>query len=84
MKHYASPRFWAAYNQLPLEVRQLADKNFALIREDPGHPSLRFKSAGHHWSARVESGYRVLASRRGDEVLWFWIGTHADYDGLLR
>ena len=27
---------------------------------------------------------RALAVREGDVVLWFWIGTYADYDQLLR
>lgn len=36
------------------------------------------------YSARVGLGYRALAVRDGDDVVWFWIGTHADYDQLIR
>jgi len=42
-RHFASPRFWSLYEALPTEVRALADKNFALLRTDPRHPSLHFK-----------------------------------------
>jgi hypothetical protein len=27
--------------------------------------------------------YRALGVREGDEIIWFWIGSHADYDRLL-
>ena len=43
MKHSASPRFWALYEALPREARELADKSFALLRSDSRHPSLHFK-----------------------------------------
>jgi hypothetical protein len=31
---------------------------------------------------RIGLGYRALGIRTGDEVVWFWIGSHADYDQL--
>jgi len=46
LKHWASPRFWALYQDLPVEVRKLADKNFELLKADPRHPSLYFKRIG--------------------------------------
>jgi hypothetical protein len=56
MNHFALPRFWKHYNSLPQQVQQLADKNYALLRSDPFHPSLHFKKVGkdrHLWSVRV-------------------------------
>lgn len=84
MTHYASPEFWYHYRLLPDEVRQLADKNFALLRTDPHHPSLRLKKVGEFWSARVGLRYRALARHRDDGLIWFWIGHHRDYDRFLR
>jgi hypothetical protein len=43
MNHFATPEFWAHPRRLPSEVRELADKNFALLKASPHHPSLRFK-----------------------------------------
>jgi hypothetical protein len=40
MKHFATAGFWRHYRQLPKIVRELADKNFALMMLDPHHPSL--------------------------------------------
>ena len=85
MKHFASPRFWDAYEKLPESVRELADRNFALLKSDPGgHPSLHFKRVGRFWSARVGLRYRALATEVDGDLVWFWIGSHADYDALLR
>ena len=84
MRHFASPAFWAAYEQLPGPVRDLADKNFELLKRDPRHPSLHFKSVGRFRSVRVGYRYRALAVEVEDDLLWFWIGTHADYDALIR
>ena len=83
MKHVASPRFWALYRSLPAEVQATADKNYALLKDNPRHPSLHFKRVGSLWSARVGEQYRVLGQDIQDGVLWFWIGTHADYDNLV-
>ncbi len=83
MKHVASAKFWAHYGSLPAEVRATADKNFALLKDNPRHPSLHFKKVGTLWSARVGDQYRVLGKDVGGGVLWFWIGTHADYDNLV-
>jgi hypothetical protein len=41
MKHLASRRFWHAYEKLPHHIRELADRNFALLKQDPAHPSLQ-------------------------------------------
>jgi hypothetical protein len=53
MRHYASPKFWEEYRQLPEQVRVLADKNYTLLKQDPRHPSLQFKKIGRFWSVRL-------------------------------
>ena len=84
MNHRASPRFWTCYHRLPKETQQLADRNYELLRNDPNHPSLHFKRVGNFWSVRVGLHYRALAVEDGDDLLWIWIGTHAEYDGLIQ
>jgi hypothetical protein len=66
MEHRATERFWRAYHALPLEIRNRADKQFALLKSNPQHPSLQFKKVGEArgqevWSARVTLNYRTLA-----------------------
>jgi hypothetical protein len=83
MKHFASPAFWEAYEKLPANVRELADKNYKLLKSDPKHPSLHFKKVGQYWSVRIGLRYRALAAEVDGSMLWFWIGSHADYDSLI-
>lgn len=82
MRHYASPDFWAAYGKLPPQVRALADRNYALLKADPRHPSLHLKKAGRYWSMRIGLRHRALAIELDDGL--FWIGSHADYEAMLN
>ncbi|MGH2516683.1 MAG: hypothetical protein ACRDHP_13600 [Ktedonobacterales bacterium] len=36
------------------------------------------------WSARVTRQYRVLGVRSGDSIRWFWIGTHREYEKIIK
>ena len=69
---------------MPANVRAIADKNYALLKADPQHPSLHFKKIGAVWSARVGDRYRALGHDVEGGINWFWIGTHSDYDKLMR
>ena len=83
MNHFASPEFWTSYRALPAEVQQLADKSFALLKNDPRHPSVRMKRVGQFHSARIGVYYRALGIAVEGGVSWFWIGSHAEYDKLV-
>ena len=80
--HHASPRFWECYNRLPTHVKDLADANFALLKQNPKHPSLHFKQIKQFWSVRIGLRYRALGVGVPDGVVWFWIGSHTEYDRL--
>jgi hypothetical protein len=60
------------------------DKQFALLMENPRHPSLQLKPVGEFWSARVTDNYRVLAFREETVFTWFWIGSHDEYVKILK
>lgn len=83
MRHLATARFWRCYHALPQTVRELADRSFAQLRADPAHRALHFKKIGEFRSARVGLYYRALARDVDQDLAWFWIGTHAEYDKLL-
>lgn len=84
MRHFAGPSLWECYEKLPPHLRELADKNFVLLKENPQHPSLHIKKIGRYWSVRVGMRHRALAVEVEDGLLWFWIGTYAEYDKLLK
>jgi hypothetical protein len=83
MRYFTSPSFWELYKALPTSVQSLADKNFGLLKADPHHPSLQLKKAGKYYSVRVGLKYRAVGIEIEEGLLWFWIGTHADYDKLI-
>ena len=86
MTSKTTERFRKAFSALPPHVQERAREAYRQFRVDAHHPSVRFKqvhAARPIYSARVGLGYRALAVRDGDFLLWFWIGTHADYDTLL-
>jgi hypothetical protein len=82
----ATPRFWEAYNALPDAPKQRARVAYGRFQQDAKHPSLRFKRVHETepiYSVRVTRDCRALGVLEGGEVVWFWIGSHADYDRLL-
>jgi len=83
LRHFASPDYWSSFERLPGRVQELARKNFELLKRNPRHPSLHFKSVGRYRSVRVGIHYRALGVDVPDGVLWFWIGSHAEYDQTL-
>ncbi len=88
VRHSTNADFWSDYHVLPVDVRARADKQFALLKANPHHPSLQFKKIGARhveeiWSVRVTLRYRALAVRLHDGYLWFWIGEHNVYDAKL-
>ena len=86
MTSHVTERFRRGLRSLPANVQRQARDAYKRFREDPGHPSLHFKQVHTTrpiYSARISLDYRALAVRDGDEITWFWIGSHADYDALL-
>ena len=84
MKHFATPDFWFHYRLLPEHIQDLADKNFSIMKENSKHPSIRLKKVGNFWSARIGLGYRAIGRSRKEGIVWFWIGSHADYDEMIK
>ncbi|MCX6616745.1 MAG: hypothetical protein NTZ98_11705 [Acidobacteria bacterium] len=86
MTSYTTARFRKASKELPPNVKRAARRAYKLFVRDPWHPSLQFKQIHPIrpvFSARVGIGYRAMGTREGNQVLWFWIGSHAEYNRLV-
>jgi hypothetical protein len=84
VKSKATEGFWSCFSRLPVQVQSVATEKYKLWRQNPFHPSLHFKELYRDlWSVRINMQYRALARRRGELILWFWIGTHQEYDRLV-
>jgi hypothetical protein len=79
-------RFRKAFDALPPRIQRQAREAYRQFRSDPQHPSLQFKQVHPTrpiFSARISLGYRALGVRDGEQIIWFWIGSHTDYDRLI-
>ena len=79
-------RFRKAFDKLPKEIQERARSAYKSWKSDPNHPSLHFKqihSQQSIYSVRVGLSYRALGVRQEDTIIWFWIGSHEDYNNLI-
>ena len=50
------------------------------------HPGLHFKQIHYTkqiFSVRIGFSYRALGIIENDTIIWFWIGSHEDYNNLI-
>ncbi|MEK6285261.1 MAG: hypothetical protein AABO57_05930 [Acidobacteriota bacterium] len=87
MRSRATKQFRKLLEQLPRAIQEQADRAYELWRTDPYHPSLQFKRVSQPqaiYAVRVGIGYRAVGLLETDQIYWFWIGSHAEYDQLLK
>ncbi|OHB61464.1 MAG: hypothetical protein A2167_03160 [Planctomycetes bacterium RBG_13_46_10] len=82
--HRTTERFRNCLIRLPDRIQRTAKKNFELLKINPSHPSLHFKKTGRFWSARVGINHRALAVVDGQDFIWVWIGTHDEYENMIK
>lgn len=84
MIHIIDAGFWDYCTRLPLDIQRRVPQKFAMLQNNPKHPSLRFKKVGNLWSVRVTKGYRALAREENNTFIWYWIGSHEEYIRRIR
>ena len=87
MKSVATRRFWELFHALPVDVQKLAVKNYGLWRQNRNHPSLHFRllqGSKNRFTVRVGDHYRALGQLDSTTIKWVWIGSHSEYDQLVR
>jgi hypothetical protein len=86
VKSKTAPRFWSALSKLPERVRRDVREAYAQFSKDPWHRGLDFKLVNakrRTYSVRIGIHYRALGMRDGDEIYWYWIGRHDEYERLI-
>ena len=86
MRSHLTKDFKSCFRRLPGRIQRLARKNYSLWKENPSHPGLQFKLVGKRspvYSVRIGIGWRALGLKTGEVIVWFWIGSHADYDKIV-
>ncbi len=87
MNSHTTDKFRKAIAELPGEVQKQARQAYRLFIENPYHPGLRFKSIHPTrpiYSVRIGLNYSAVGIREGDDILWYWVGSHTEYDKLIQ
>jgi hypothetical protein len=74
------------FANLPEEVQTEANRAYRLFQANPSHPGLHFKKLEGEqqiYSARIGLAYRALAVMEDNRAVWYWIGSHSEYDRLV-
>ncbi len=82
--HRTTSRFWKCFENFPEHIQKTSKKNFELLKRDPLHPSLHFKKVGKFWSVRAGINHRALAVEEGRDFIWVWIGSHDEYERMVK
>jgi mRNA-degrading endonuclease RelE of RelBE toxin-antitoxin system len=86
VKSVRTKKFKELFAKLPEDVQKQAKEAYRIFEDDPFHPGLNFECINKKkswWSARVNDKYRAVGIRKGDTIVWFFIGTHTRYDRFL-
>jgi hypothetical protein len=86
VKSRTTARFREMFADLPASVQKQTRKAYRQFKEDPSYPGLRFKKVHPKlpiYSVRIDRNYRAVGQLEDDTVIWFWVGSHAEYDWLL-
>jgi hypothetical protein len=86
VKSRTTSQFRKLFADLPQQVQERTREAYRQFKQDPSYPSLRFKKVHPFlpiYSARISQNYRAVGQLDGDTVIWFWVGSHADYNKLL-
>jgi hypothetical protein len=86
VKSRTTTQFLKLFAELPKPVQELTRKAYRQFKQDPSYPSLRFKKVHPKlpiYSARINKDYRAVGQLEEDIMIWFWVGSHAEYDMLL-
>lgn len=84
--------FRSQFEALPQRIRELAEKAFQTFLENPHHPVLgnhelkdthRGRHRKHSRAVSISARYRALYVEDGDTNVWYWIGSHEDYNGFV-
>jgi len=87
MISHTTEHFRKLYEKLPKQIREQARQAYSQFKSDPYYPGLHFKrihSSRPIYSIRITKDYRAVGVQQNNEIIWFWIGSHSDYDKLMN
>jgi hypothetical protein len=87
LNSHITKEFRGCFRELPEQIKRSSARAYRVWCDNPNHPGLRFKRVGGKlpvYSVRIGIGWRALGVKKNNDIIWFWIGSHADYEELLK
>jgi hypothetical protein len=87
MISHTTKQFRKLYENMPEQIREQARQAYSQFIKDPYYSGLHFKrihSSEPIYSIRITKDYRAVCVHHDYEIIWFWIGSHSDYDKLIN
>jgi len=79
--------YWQSFDELPEDIRKLAEKNYQLWKENTKNPGLRFKQIHQTapvFSFRVGMRHRTVGTETDDgKIVWFWVGSFETFEATI-
>jgi len=84
--HWRHPKFNDSFSLLPKDIKDMTRRNFRKMITNPSlvglktmpGPSRRYNVS--MYSAKIGPDYRTLAVKFNDQYVWFWCGSHQEYN----
>ena len=82
--HWQTKGFRDLLRKLPPQIQKLANEKYQMLLSNPQQVVIKpmvengFKIP--IWSAQVGGGHRALALKYQSYYVWYWIGTHEEYN----
>ena len=86
MNSFLSDDFIHCFRDLPEKIKNRARRNYQTWKRNKNHPGLEFKrihSVKPIYSVRIGIGWRAIGLKNNDTIIWFWIGSHGNYDKII-
>lgn len=86
MQSHTTEAFRTLLAAAPAAIQSKAQSAYRLWAQNPGHPSLRFKKVHNTlpiYAVRIDLDWRAVGVLKEGAMLWFWIGSHSEYERLL-
>lgn len=83
MNSRTTKSFRDGLKKLSPELRKQAREAYEQFQHDPFSPGLNFEevnSRKHIWSVRINRNVRALGIRDRENISWYWIGSHREYE----
>ena len=80
-------KFWKLYSALPAAIQKQTKIAYSQFKNNPYHPSSQFKrvhSSKPVYSVRINIDHRAIGIVDDAAIVWFWIGSHREYEKILQ